>query len=329
VTATLVTLFTIHSREHLSLLYSFLIGIQIVAVIIPLFGLLSVDLSTINNLQYLRDFGRSQHAGILITLLLPALVGYRQLSGIQYAITMIGFVVGGTGLLISFSRTMWIATVAAIGFTAVVSLHQRSPKIRLLTFGILVFLLGIIFVSLIIPDKLYVFLVQRMSSIPNALQSSSFRDRLFELRGLLTDAVTNPLMLLVGHGWGAEYTFYSVNRYSWGGIGWTSNAYSHNYYAYLLWSIGAVGLVFFFRYWQLIFRDGLRVLLQDGLDGDGLYLLGCMAATISLLVSSLTGPLLYDVKWCVIFGVISGMLIYIIYDRPNKNAITDCDTRSK
>ncbi|WP_164932788.1 O-antigen ligase family protein [Halorubrum amylolyticum] len=264
-----------------------------------------------------------------MTLLLPALIGFRDLNRIQQTIVVVGVVIAGASLFISFTRTMWIATAAAIGFTAAVYLYQSSSKAHSLIIWALIAIFGIVFMFLITPDRLLGFLVERMRSIPNAFQSDSFRDRLFELQGLLTDAVTNPLMLLVGHGWGAEYTFYSVNRYSWEGIGWTSNAYSHNYYAYLLWSIGAVGLVFFLRYWQLIFRNGLRVLLQDGLDGDGLYLLGCMAATVSLLVSSLTGPLLNDVKWCVIFGVISGMLIHIVHDRPNENAITDSDTNLK
>ncbi|MCF2164671.1 MULTISPECIES: O-antigen ligase family protein [Halobacterium] len=323
VTVTLITFFTIRSRGHLTFLYLSLVGIEIIAVLIPLLGLASIDISTISNLQYLRDFGRGQHAGFLMALLLPAFVGYQRLNRVQQTAAVIGFVISGVGLFISFSRTMWIATAAAIGFTTVVCLHQHRLSLETLIFGTLGALFATTFTSLVTPGRLLIFLVERMRSIPNALQNASFRDRVFELQGLLTDAVTNPLMLFVGHGWGAEYTFYSVNRYSWGGIGWTSNAYSHNYYAYLLWSVGVVGLIFFVFYWKLVFRDALRVLLNDELDRDGLYLLGCMATTVSLLVSSLTAPLLNDVKWCVIFGVISGILIYIVHDRPNENAIID------
>lgn len=321
VTVTLVTVFTLRSREHVSLLYSVLVGIEIVAVLIPLFGLLSVDFSTVNNLQYLRDFGNDQHAGILITLLLPTVFGYRHLNRLQQAAAALGFIIAGMGLFISFTRTMWIATAAAIVFTTVVYLHQRSPNVRILLFGTLCSLFGVVFVSAVAPDNLLMFLIERIRSIPNALQSASLGDRIFELHGLLSDAVENPLMLIVGHGWGAEFTFYSINQYSWGGRGWTSNAYSHNYYAYLLWAIGIVGLAFFLRYWQLVFRNGVRMLVHDGFDGDGFYLLGCMAATISLLVSSLTGPLLTDVKWCVIFGIIGGILISVIYNRPNANPL--------
>jgi hypothetical protein len=329
VTVTLVTIFTLRSREHVSLLYAFLIGAETVAVLVPLFGLISVDLSTINNLQYLRDFGNDQHAGILMTLLLPAVFGYRHLNRLQQTGAAVGFIISLIGLTISFTRTMWIATAAAIGFTTIVYLQQRYLNVRVLLFGILFSLFGAVFTSAVAPDKILVFLIERMRSIPSALQSASLQDRIFELHGLLADAVENPLMLIVGHGWGAEFTFYSVNQYSWGSRGWTSNAYSHNYYAYLLWSIGIVGLAFFLRYWQLIFRDGLRVLLHDGLDGDGFYLLGCMGATVSLLVSSLTGPLLNDVKWCVVFGIIGGMLIYVVHDRPNENTIIDSETKSQ
>jgi hypothetical protein len=329
VTVTLVTIFTLRSREHVSLLYAFLIGAETVAVLVPLFGLISVDLSTINNLQYLRDFGNDQHAGILMTLLLPAIFEYRHLNRLQQTGAAVGFIISLVGLTISFTRTMWIATAAAIGFTTIVYLHQRSLNVRVLLFGILFSLFGVVFASAVAPDKILVFLIERMRSIPSALQSASLQDRIFELHGLLADAVENPLMLIVGHGWGAEFTFYSINQYSWGGRGWTSNAYSHNYYAYLLWSIGIVGLAFFLRYWQLIFRDGLRVLLHDGLDGDGFYLLGCMGATVSLLVSSLTGPLLNDVKWCVVFGIIGGMLIYVVHDRPNENTIIDNERKSQ
>jgi hypothetical protein len=329
VTVTLVTIFTLRSREHVSLLYAFLIGAETVAVLVPLFGLISVDLSTINNLQYLRDFGNDQHAGILMTLLLPAVFGYRHLNRLQQTGAAVGFIISLIGLTISFTRTMWIATAAAIGFTTIVYLQQRYLNVRVLLFGILFSLFGAVFTSAVAPDKILVFLIERMRSIPSALQSASLQDRIFELHGLLADAVENPLMLIVGHGWGAEFTFYSVNQYSWGSRGWTSNAYSHNYYAYLLWSIGIVGLAFFLRYWQLIFRDGLRVLLHDGLDGDGFYLLGCMGATVSLLVSSLTGTLLNDVKWCVVFGIIGGMLIYVVHDRPNENTIIDSETKSQ
>jgi hypothetical protein len=323
ITVTLVTAFAIRSRRHVSLLYAAIVGIQIITVLVSLSGLLSVDLSTINNLQYLRNFGSAEHAGVLMLLLLPFVVNYRHFNRIQQIVAVTGFIIAATGLLISFTRTIWIATASGAGFTAVVYLHRRSLDTRVFMFRILILLSGLIPLLFVTPDKLLVFLSERLRSIPNALQSASLQDRLFELRGLLTDTVANPLMMFVGHGLGAEFTFYSVNQYSWDGVGKTYNSYSHNYYAYLLWSIGIVGLSFFVRYWQLIFRNGIRVLLHDGLNGDRFYLLGCMGAIVSLLVSSLTGPLLYDVRWGVIFGMVGGILIYIIHNYPAQNGATD------
>lgn len=323
VTVALVTFFSIRSREHLSLLYSSLIGVQIVAVLIPLIGLLSIDLSEFNNLQYLRNFGKGQHGGILISLLFPALVNFRRLNTVQQAIAVFGFVIGGAGLLISFSRTMWIATAAAVGFTAIVYLYQYFPTVRTIFSYTVLAVIVVIFMYFLTPDRLRLFFLQRARSIPNALQTGSFQDRLFELRGLLTDAFTDPLMLIIGHGWGAEYSFYSVSQYSWGGIGWTMNAYSHNYYGYLLWSIGAVGLFFFLRYCQLIFRDGIQKLLNDKSDRNGIYLFGCMAAVVSLLVSSLTAPLLYEVKWAVIFAIVFGIITRVIHGYPSESGINN------
>jgi hypothetical protein len=312
VTTALVTVYTVRSRKHISILYTAVIITCFLMMVAPLLSITTVDLSSINNLQQMRKLGRGKFAAIFIMLISPYLLNYRWFSQTQRIAIIIGVFIAGISLLMSFTRTLWVSSAVAAVFVASMQLHKKRPSAHttlLACGGSLA--IGFLIITMA-PDKFLMFVLERLESLPNALQSKSLQDRIFELRGLIADLTSNPVMLFVGNGFGAKFTFYSVSPFSWSGVGWTSNAYSHNYYAYLLWSIGAIGLTCFLRFWYLIFRDGVRIMISDGINDAGFYLLGCMAALVVLFVSSLTVPLLTDLKWCVIFGILGGISMYLI-----------------
>jgi len=174
---------------------------------------------------------------------------------------------------------------------------------------------------LVTPTPVSRFVVSRVASIPQATYDLSFLDRVMELQGLWNSAVQNPFSILVGNGLGAKFTFYSPNPWSWGGTGWIENDYSHNYYAYIFWSTGLLGLSLFLLFWGSILRQASKILRPSSniLAGLSYYLIGICTAVVNLLIASLTGPPLMSFKWAVYFGVLIGLALSIIRMQLNQS----------
>jgi len=172
----------------------------------------------------------------------------------------------------------------------------------------------------IMPPTIRGFVYSRATSIPKATNDLSLMDRFSELKGLWNSATQNPISIIVGNGLGAKFTFYSPNPWSWGGRGWIENDYSHNYYAYIFWSTGLIGLSLFLLFWGSILRQASRILRSSSNVPTGLsyYLIGICTAVVNLLIASLTGPPLMGFKWAVYFGVLIGLALSITRMQLNR-----------
>lgn len=254
--------------------------------------------------QRVRDYTGGYFSPALFTLSLGLLLGKQNRT--QSYVSVLGLIIGCLGVIMSFTRTYWVSTtvsaVVVIFFWMALSEEHDYNISNIL-------LIALCLALSLIPLLSYTdtIILQRALSIANPLQSLSFRDRLFELRGLLTTAFSNPVRLIIGHGFGTEFTFFSVNPFSWGKIGYVSISYSHNYYAYLLWTTGIVGVYLFIK---SVFNALLSLIRSMG-KTKASNSLGVKLAFIGMItnvsIASLTGPMLPKLRWAALFGFILGL----------------------
>ena len=94
-------------------------------------------------------------------------------------------------------------------------------------------------------------------------------------------------------------------------FGATPTQYSHNHFAYLLFTTGAVGLIIFLGLWLSIFRN-VSAHLASERDEPAILVpvrLAILTVSANLLIASITTPQFQEMQWTLIFGVMLGLSI--------------------
>jgi O-antigen ligase len=311
----LVSMVAFRSRTQIQIGFITLVIISVAVVAQALLGIRSVGLAAVTNLQALRRYGGGYYSSFGVCLIIPFLFHRPRLRALIWFLLMFGVVVLLVGLILSFTRTYWISTLIAMLF--MIYLMTKIRYIKLPIFLIRITTFSIVVLALLVwaaPPSIFNFLISRGASILQVSQDTSFMDRLMELQGIWNSFAKNPLTILTGNGLGAKYTFYSVDPWSYGGIGWVDTDYSHNYYAYLFWSTGLIGFLLYLFFWGSLLRRILRTLVHfPRIHADLSYcLVGISITIINLLITSLTGPPLMEFKWAIYFGVLTGIALNVV-----------------
>ncbi|BER91397.1 O-antigen ligase family protein [Atrimonas thermophila] len=313
--AALASMAAFRSQKQLCTAFVTLVLIGVMCVLSSLFQLSSVDFAMITNLQDLREYGGGYYSAFGLCLVVPFLFGYLRPNRLIWFLVMCTSLLFFMGLIFTFTRTYWISTTISLLFMVHILVKLRRIKISVFLIWIVVpVFLGLAFLFWVASSNVCEFVVSRVASIPRAFSDLSFVDRVMELRGLWNSAIQNPISLLGGNGLGAKFTFYSPNPWSWGGVGWIANDYSHNYYAYLFWTMGVIGLSLFLFFWGSLLRQVMKTLLcSSNVTANLVYqLIGISTAAINLLITSLTVPALMNFKWAFYFGVLIGVALNLI-----------------
>lgn len=298
---------TFRGKRGVHIGYVLLVATGMFMTISSLIGLFGVDLSSVQSLQAIRQFGGGYYAAIGLSLVAPTLFKISYFNRYQQVVLFLTAAIFAFGLVVSFTRTYWVSTSIAIGVGGAFALQTDSREILytarwLLPVGAVMALI----ILLTSPDQFYGFILERVGSFSNAFNSGSVQDRVMELRGIVRSSRGEPLGLLIGHGFGSEFTFYSVNPFSWSGVGLIRNEYSHNYYAYLYWTTGFIGLCIYLLFWTWYCRDLIGSILNRS-PSDAVYLLAILTAMINMLIASLTAPPLMNLPWPVFYGILLGI----------------------
>lgn len=312
----LTSMVAFRSQKEIKVAFITLIFIGLMVVLQALVQIRSLDQMTLTNLQDLRKYGGGYFSAFGLCLTVPFLFCRPQLRQPIWFLVACVVSIFSVGLVLSFTRTYWISTAVAFLFMIYPLARVKRVKFFVLLARVILFIILIFVLFLwIAPPTISEFFVSRIVSIPQAGNDLSFLDRVTELQGLWDSAIKNPITLLAGNGLGAKFTFYSVNPFSWGGTGWIENDYSHNYYAYLFWSIGIIGLFLFLLFWGSLFRRATKALCYSSNSitlYTPYYLIGICTAMTNLLVASLAGPPLTDFKWAIYFGVLIGIALNLM-----------------
>lgn len=226
--------------------------------------------------------GKGQIQGGLFAFPVGVLIGFAVLtSGAVRSragqVALLALVItNAVGLLLTYERTFWIATVLGLGMIAVRAGFAQRLRVILLVVGVVVVAAPVL--STVAPGALSA-ASERLLSLNQYGNDDSVRYRLMEGRHVVDKIKAHPLV-----GWGlADEVFY--------GLPWlqtppSAEAFAHNGYLWLAWKIGipAALLLFLAIGWAVVARPP---------PADPLYLavrLGAQASLLVMLVVSITFP---------------------------------------
>jgi len=311
----LVSFIEINSWRRIRAMYLSLMIAGVIMVLISLSGMHSININAIANLQLMRRYGGGYFSAFSLCLALPLLFQYRRSASLQRLWIWLAVAISTLGLAISFTRTYWISTAVSLLFMLyLLRKARRQSYSRLLWRMLIIGGLGIAVFIAVAPSKISSYVLSRLETATTVSSSFSFQERVYETKGLLHTMLGNPLSFGIGNGFGAKFTYYSVSPSTMGGVGWRSKSYSHNWYVYLLFTTGLVGLSLILAAWANLLLSIKKSLVQSGniAESSKYLLVGIATATINLLIASLMAPPLMSFKWAIYFGVLVGLALNLM-----------------
>ena len=311
----LISFIEFRTLRTICTIYMSLMLIGAIVILINLLELRFVNIGEIIDLQLLRQYGGGYFGAFSLSLALPLLFMRRHYSSFWKILIWLVVIISILGLILSFTRTFWISTIISLFFMAyLIAKVKQQNYVRLLGRIAVVGAISMIVFMLLAPITVRSFVISRVTGIPAAFLGLSFQDRVYEAKGIFHTMLENPLTFATGSGLGAKFTFYSVNPFSWGGIGWMSIDFSHNYYLYLLFTTGIIGLSLFLAVWIKLFSSikNSFIRTRNIIEFDKFLLIGIATVIVNLLVASLTASPLISIKWAVYFGLLVGLALNLI-----------------
>ena len=259
--------------------------------------------------------GKGQIQGGLFAFPVGVLLGFaaltsgaiRSRAGQIALLAVVGL--NAIGLLLTYERTFWVATLLALGFIAVRAGFAQRLRVVVLTIGLVIVVAPVL--STVAPGSLSA-ASERLLSLNQYGNDDSVRYRLQEGRHVVDKIQEHPLI-----GWGlADQIFY--------GLPWlqtppTAEYFAHNGYLWLAWKIGipAALLLFAVIAWAVIARPPPTL---DPLHRS--VRLGAQAALLVMLVVSITFPSFSALNITAVSGVLLAICLGISRSGDGHTATT-------
>jgi hypothetical protein len=200
------------------------------------------------------------------------------------------------GLLLSYERTFWVATI--IGLLFVVAGSSGRARVRALFWGPLAIVLFFTVMSTVAPDTLGA-ARERLLSLGRYESDNSLRYRLIESRHVVDEIRDRPF---TGSGLAAE--IYWGRPYE--GVPPSSQDFAHNGYLWIAWKLGLIGAA-------LLFGAMLFVLIGRAPPPSspitGALRTGAKAALLALLLSSVTFPSFTQLSSAPVLGLLLALAV--------------------
>jgi general stress protein CsbA len=231
---------------------------------------------------------------VVVGLAILILTRIRPLAARVALIVMV--VLNAVALLLTYERTLWLATIVAMGLVALRA--GWSQRIKALGLVCAVAVIVVPLISTIAPGAL-VAARERLLSLGQYRSDSSLRARVVEARAVLAKIEAHPL---IGSGLGDEIHW---------GMPWlevppTSQSFAHNDYLWLSWKLGipATLALVSLLIWAMLARPppGLDRLSRD-------LVTGAQAALLASMIISLTFPGLRALAISTTLGVLVGICL--------------------
>jgi hypothetical protein len=317
-------------RQLKALLYGFFVLAFVVAIAMMVQYLVGNKFQLIYG--RVEVFAQDGHAVEGVTRIIPAgryliLVSFITLTCLmvtnvqRHLVVLVAWLVIGMGVLLTFNRNFWISSaIVLLVFFVIVNWHYRQRLIKLALMSVIAagLVIGLIMTS---PDSFIATTIgsvlERLTSIFDsntyqaAYQVNSATSSL-EFRRIETEYAVKRLwpIPVLGLGLGARYRPY-VSQLDWGP--YDGRGYIHNAH---LWVIlkGGFGsyITLLLMYWVFLTR-GIRYWRRVPERWLGTVMLAFSLSSISLLLSAIVDPLLVDLSWTPIAGIMFGVNEYLVY----------------
>ena len=200
------------------------------------------------------------------------------------------------GLLLTYERTFWVATI--IGLLFVVAGSSGRARVRALFWGPLAIVVFFSVMSTVAPDTLGA-ARERLLSLGDYQSDNSLRYRIIESRHVVDEIKQRPL---TGSGLAAE--IYWGRPYE--GVPPSSQDFAHNGYLWIAWKLGLIGAA-------LLFGAMLFVLIGRAPPAASPLAAslrtGARAALLTLLLSSVTFPSFTQLSSAPVLGLLLALAV--------------------
>ncbi len=188
-------------------------------------------------------------------------------------------------LVLTFSRGYWMG--AALGILLLALMTKGGSRRRIMTLSFLSAVVVVVVASLMFP-KVFVDIAGGLGTrlATAGLQDLSLKNRLAESLAVLKNVKTSPI---IGHGMGAEFTFFNlIINLS------TTTWYIHNAFLFLLYKLGIVGMALYLIYYLYILTKTAAYAFRCSEESTRLMLLSFVSVMCVMLIVSITSPQFYD-----------------------------------
>jgi O-antigen ligase len=192
------------------------------------------------------------------------------------------------GLIVSFTRGFWIATLIGLGFLFLfLDADKRKSFLLFSTAGTAS---AVVVVSVFFPHVssfLLQTIIHRFTSSGSAFEDMSVIERVVESRAAIHEIMQSPL---VGHGFGSTFSFYNILDKS-----TVTTWYIHNAYLFLLYKVGVIGAFLFLGFYAGVISEGLSAAkkLKNGVF-DREINITVVAVFIGMLAVALTSNMFIE-----------------------------------
>lgn len=219
-------------------------------------------------------------------------------------------IIFGVGLMMCFSRGVWLSAIAAVTFLLMLTGEQHKKMLFVvLVGGILLFIFSVPGVSNVVFNRI---------STAFSLEFASNQSRLLRWGQAIIMFLQSPI---IGNGYGAFAMIYEPNVSLIGEFVAQYRLGAHSEYLQVLAELGIVGFAVWMWVIFAFFRFGLRALPRIE---DGFYrfvIIGLMTAELSLLVHFTVNNLLNGDRIGVPFWIIYGLLPAVVNIAKRERAL--------
>ena len=219
-------------------------------------------------------------------------------------------IIFGVGLMMCFSRGVWLSAIAAVTFLLMLTGEQHKKMLFVvLVGGILLFIFSVPGVSNVVLNRI---------STAFSLEFASNQSRLLRWGQAIDMFLQSPI---IGNGYGAFAMIYEPNVSLIGEFVAQYRLGAHSEYLQVLAELGIVGFAVWMWVIFAFFRFGLRALPRIE---DGFYrfvIIGLMTAELSLLVHFTVNNLLNGDRIGVPFWIIYGLLPAVVNIAKRERAL--------
>ncbi len=288
---------------------SIFVSIAIIAIVMIIHNVALVR-SNLSHVVYLYQMGRGSTeatlAGLIVVLSVSAMM-YTRIWYYQVGLAAL-FMLGWIGTLVSFSRSIYVATILGMLITLFLgsSNERKRGSLSVLSTLLTVALLLVPFYNnmrllrLVLANYLH-----RFTSSQNVTTDPSLLNRFSEWNGVLQAIYDSPIF---GYGFGGSFRYFQViSRFH----GWTG--FSHNSYLYIAFKTGVIGLLLILVAFGSYGGKAFHLLQRSTLtDYQRILVRACLAYICLFLIDAYFEPS-FDSKTDLIWiGIIWGYFLSLL-----------------